>query len=301
MSTPRRTVTKGALRATAVSIDPLCLTCSWGRVQLFSRAACGGPRSIDVEVLRYASYDRKDMLMRSTPTRLALGFSVLAAIVGLSTFAADTARAAPALTGPATAKQVAFQNAMRMLWEDHITWTRLYIVDFAASLPEADTTAQRLLKNQVDIGDAIKPYYGAAAGDKLTDLLKQHILGAVDLLTAAKAGDSAKVDAASKRWYANGGEIAAFLSSANPQFWPLAEMQAMMKEHLDHTLAEAVAHLTGDWAADVAAYDVVHRQILEMADMLSAGIISQFPGQFDRPVLQSGSESPRNVIGRLSG
>jgi hypothetical protein len=169
---------------------------------------------------------------------------------------------------------------MRALWEEHITWTRLFIVDFASGSPETDATTQRLLQNQTDIGNAIKPFYGDAAGAKLMDLLTQHILIAADVLKAAKAGDTAAVDAASKRWYANGDEIAAFLNGANPDAWPLADMQSMMKAHLDDTLAEAVAHLKGDWTADIAAYDTVHHQILEMADMLSTGIIAQFPDQF---------------------
>jgi prophage DNA circulation protein len=218
--------------------------------------------------------------MRSTVTRFVLALSLLAAVAASSTISADEASPAPLPTGPITAKQLAFRDAMRALWEDHITWTRLFIVDFTAHSPETDATTQRLLKNQVDIGDAIKPYYGAAAGDKLTDLLKQHILGAADLVAAATAGDTAKVDAASQRWYANAEEIAAFLSAANPTQWPLATMKAMMKDHLDNTLAEAVAHLKGDWSADIAAYDTVQRQILEMADMLSAGIINQFPASF---------------------
>lgn len=234
--------------------------------------------------------------MRSITTRIALACCLLAAIVWLSAFSSDTAVSA----APPTAKQAAFQDAMRMLWEDHITWTRLFIVDFAAASPETDATTQRLLKNQVDIGDAIKPYYGAAAGNALTDLLKKHILGAADVLAAAKAGDGAKVEAASRRWYANGDEIATFLSTANPVYWPLAEMKAMMKDHLDNTLAEAVAHLKGDWTADIAAYDTVHRQILDMADMLSAGIIGQFPGQFDRQDSPPGPASPPHRIGRLS-
>jgi hypothetical protein len=44
--------------------------------------------------------------------------------------------------------------------------------------------------------------------------------------------------------------------------------------------AEAVAHLKGNWADDVAAYDKIHSQILQMADMLSAGIINQYPAKF---------------------
>ncbi len=177
-------------------------------------------------------------------------------------------------------KQFAFRNAMRVLWEDHIAWTRLYIVSVAAELPDKDATAGRLLRNQADIGNAIKLFYGGAAGDKLTTLLRGHILTAAELLAAAKAGDTAKVGEASKRWYANADEIAAFLSGANLRSWPLAEMKAMMRGHLDLTLEEASARLKGDWAADIAAYDKVHKQILHMADMLSAGIIRQFPAKF---------------------
>src|SRR5687768_2432559 len=123
-----------------------------------------------------------------------------------------------------------FQQAVRKLWEDHVTWTRVYIIAALADLPEADTAAQRLLQNQVDIGNAIKPFYGDQAGDQLTALLKEHILIAVDLLAAAKAGDTAKFEDANKHWYKNADEIAAFLSSANPDNWPLSEMQMMMKD-----------------------------------------------------------------------
>lgn len=181
---------------------------------------------------------------------------------------------------PLPLKVLAFHDAMRKLWEDHITWTRMFIVSALADLPDAGFAAERLLQNQVDIGDAVKPFYGEAAGEQLTALLRDHILIAADLVASAKAGDAAGVEEASARWYANADEIATFLNSANPDNWPLDEMKAMMREHLDLTLEEAVARLTGDWAADVAAYDKIHEQALEMADMLSSGIIRQFPKQF---------------------
>jgi len=173
-----------------------------------------------------------------------------------------------------------FRQAVRKLWEDHITWTRVYIIAALAGLPEADTAAQRLLQNQVDIGNAVKPFYGDAAGDQLTSLLKDHILIAADLLAAAKSGDTTKFNDANKRWYDNADQIAAFLNSANPDNWSLADMQTMMKDHLDLTLQEAVARLHGDWSGDVAAYDKVHDEILHMADMLTDGIIHQFPKKF---------------------
>jgi hypothetical protein len=177
-------------------------------------------------------------------------------------------------------KQLAFHDAMRKLWEDHITWTRLAIVSFAHDLPDLPATEARLLRNQTDIGNAVKPYYGAAAGNRLTALLKDHILGAVALLQAAKSGDSAQIAARKAEWYANGRDVADFLHGANPRNWPKREMREMMKVHLDETLQEAVDRLGGTYAADIRDYDHVHRHILEMADMLSAGIMKQFPRRF---------------------
>jgi hypothetical protein len=169
---------------------------------------------------------------------------------------------------------------MRKLWEDHITWTRLTIVSLSNDLPDTGPTVQRLLQNQDDIGDAIKPFYGDAAGEQLSALLRDHILIAAEIIQAAKAGDTSAQNDAIGRWYANADAIAVFLNSANPENWPLDEMKAMMREHLDLTLQEAVAYLTGDHAASVAAYDQIHLQALDMADMLSDGIIRQFPQKF---------------------
>ena len=57
-------------------------------------------------------------------------------------------------------------------------------------------------------------------------------------------------------------------------------MQCMMEDHLDLTLQEAVDYLSGNYAASIADYETVHLQILEMADMLSKGVINQFLGMF---------------------
>jgi hypothetical protein len=210
---------------------------------------------------------------------LAAGFVSLAL--------ATTQLAVPVTAAPTAAhanhsssQKRALREGMRKLWEDHITWTRMYIVSAVADLPDSDAALNRLLANQVDIGDAIKPFYGNAAGEALTDLLTDHIAIAGEVLAAAKAGDTDAFNDAHDRWYANANDIADFLSSANRASWPRKEMRAMMKDHLDLTLAEAVARLNADWDADVAAYDQIHVQILHMADMLSRGIIAQFPNKF---------------------
>jgi hypothetical protein len=187
-----------------------------------------------------------------------------------------------ALAGPPAAeagKADDLRADMRKLWEDHVTWTRLFIVSALADLPDKAATTDRLLKNQVDLGNAIKPFYGDAAGDRLSALLKDHILIAADIVTAAKAGETSKVESSKTRWVANADEISAFLTGANPKHWPAAEMKSMMREHLDLTTAELMARLDKDWAADVAAYEKIHAQALHMADMLAQGIARQFPAK----------------------
>lgn len=215
------------------------------------------------------------MKIKTMKTALVV-FLILAIILGASV----GAQAATKSSETKKISALSFHDGMRKLWEDHITWTRLVIVAFAADSPELNLTLNRLLKNQADIGIAVKSFYGEAAGNMLTSLLTDHILIAAEVLTAVKAGNSTMLDDALAKWYANAHNIAVFLNSANPKNWPLAEIDQMMREHLDLTAEEAVAHLSGDFEGSIAAYEEVHEQILMMADFLSNGIIRQFPNKF---------------------
>jgi uncharacterized protein YukE len=218
--------------------------------------------------------------------RSVLGFAPVALTLGLAgsvpavAVVDDGVDHDHSVSTPGNAAQVAFHDAMRKLWEDHVTWTRLAIVTFAAGYAGFDATAKRLLENQEDIGDAIKPFYGDEAGDQLTALLRDHILIAVEILQAAKAGDTDAFEEASARWYANAEQIAQFLSAANPQFWPKDTLLAAMNMHLDQTLDEAAHELNGEYERSVGDYEDAHLHILAMADVLSSGIIGQFPSRF---------------------
>ena len=173
----------------------------------------------------------------------------------------------------------ALRTGLRKLWADHAIWTRQYIVAFAGGGTDAGAAATRLLKNQEHIGNAIVPFYGEAAGAQLTTLLKQHILIAVDLLTAAKAGDDAEFQRQDQRWSDNAGEIAALLSGANPH-WPRNDVYDLLSVHLKLTKDEAVARLTGNWDGDVTAFDDIFTEIMTVSDTLADGIVSQFPDRF---------------------
>jgi hypothetical protein len=138
----------------------------------------------------------------------------------------------------------------------------------------------RLLQNQTDIGNAVKPYYGAKAGNELTTLLKGHINAAVGLLEAAKSGNAPTTAEAKAAFYANGNQVARFLHATNPRHWSLGATQTMMRIHLNQVVALAVDQLQGHYVAAIRLYDVYIGHLLDMADMLSTGIMQQVPGQF---------------------
>lgn len=170
---------------------------------------------------------------------------------------------------------------MRKLWEDHVMWTRNVILNIIDDMGGTDKAVERLLKNQDDIGNAVKSFYGNDAGKKLTELLYEHIITAGDLLKAAKTDDQSAFKQINKKWYDNADAIAAFLAGANPN-WSSDEMTTMMHNHLALTTDEAIARLKKDYTSDISAYDKVHEEIIEMSDMLANGIIQQFPEKFNK-------------------
>jgi hypothetical protein len=200
---------------------------------------------------------------------------------------------------PATTSAADLRATMRMLWEDHITYTRNYIISALADLPDINAVASRLLRNQDDIGDAIGSYHGAEAGKKLAALLRDHILIATEVVKAAKADSKDELTAAQKKWSSNGKDIAAFLGAANPH-WPRREMEQMLQKHLDLTTGEAVGRLTKDWAADIRSYDRGHQHMLMLLTCCRRGSPSNFPARspkkIGRQVPCRSSKSRRNTM-----
>jgi hypothetical protein len=200
-----------------------------------------------------------------------------AALLGAAMTAACSTTSAQ--TAGQSEAEVGLRLAMRKLWEDHITYTRNVIISALAELPDQQPVTERLLRNQDDIGNAVKPYYGDAAGNQLAQLLRTHITQAAEVIGAAKSGNQADLQAKQAQWSANGRDIAAFLAGANPN-WQRAELESMLQRHLDLTTGEVVGRLGGDWAADIRSYDEGHEHMLMFADALTDGIVAQFPDRF---------------------
>lgn len=167
----------------------------------------------------------------------------------------------------------------RKLWIDHVTWTRSFIVSDLASLEDKSDVLERLLKNQEDIGNSIKPYYGEEAGNKLTTLLKEHIELAGQVTDAAKNNNKDDLEKYNKLWYENADKIARFLSSANPNYSEKT-LKNMLYKHLEFITDQVVARLNKNWKADINTCDKGEDHMIHFADILVDGIIKQFPDKF---------------------
>lgn len=203
----------------------------------------------------------------------------LALLLPTALLACATAGAAHGHASGQGASAAQLRTDMRKLWEDHVTYTAFFYKAAIEGGDDAGKIAERLLRNQDDIGNAVKPYYGDAAGKQLASLLRDHILIAADLVKAAKAGDPAAQKQANQRWYQNADDIAALLSSANPN-WPRKALEDMLHGHLALVTDQVVATLKHDTAGAIAAYDKGAEHMLMLADALASGIVKQFPDRF---------------------
>lgn len=168
-------------------------------------------------------------------------------------------------------------NTLRKLWEQHIMWTRSFIISTAAGLGDLQFVTNRLLRNPNDFANVLKNFYGEETASRFASLLTQHLTIAAALVNAAKAGNTEAVNENRRKWYANADEIAEFLAGINP-YWSRREWQLMLYDHLRLTENEAVERLTGQYERDVALFDAIEDQAMMMADTMANGILRQFRG-----------------------
>ncbi|QWG31215.1 acetylglutamate kinase (plasmid) [Bacillus mycoides] len=178
-----------------------------------------------------------------------------------------------------TQQKVNLSNSMRSVWEQHVYWTRMTIISIAFGLPDIDVVTARLLRNAVDMGDLLKPYYGNEIATMYNNLIREHLVIAAELVKAAKAGKQETATAAEKKWYVNGAEISQFLNRINP-FISREGFQKMFFEHLALTKTEAVLMLQGDFKSSITVFDKIEAEALQMADTITIAIVKQFPKMF---------------------
>jgi hypothetical protein len=193
------------------------------------------------------------------------------------------------------------QPAMRQLWSDHVFITRQYVVEAVTGAPVSellvralgeavppiatapgirdlvphfgpgDTAAVQLLENVEAMGDAMAPHFGKDAASDVTQLLRRHVLIAVELLSAARSGDISKFKAEDERWTENADQIAGLLHRLNG-LWSREELARRLHLLLQLTKDEAVARVTGDVDGDLRTFDRIYAEAMGIADALETGL-----------------------------
>lgn len=166
-------------------------------------------------------------------------------------------------------------NQMRLLWEQHVYWTRLVISGIVFDSPDLEQSRARLLRNPEDFGSVFAAFYGEETAEEFEKLFTMHLKIADQLVYAAKAGNSTEAAEVEKSWYENADQIAEFLASINSH-WSLQRWREMLYSHLAMTKQEAEDFISGNYEASVVVFDNIEREALVMADMMTKGLVRQF-------------------------
>ena len=180
---------------------------------------------------------------------------------------------------PDSALQFQLLSDMRYRWAQHVYWTRLFLISAAERLRDQKDTENRLLKNPKDIAGIFSAYYNAETARTVERLLTEHLQIGGAFVTALRDKRAAEAEKLKAEWYRNAERTTKAFSEINP-YYVHDELLRMLNTHLDLTTKEIVARLIADYAADVAAFDVIEEEALSMADYLSVGIMQQFPQKF---------------------
>lgn len=186
--------------------------------------------------------------------------------------AAATATAAS--TAPAAPK---LQATLRSLWHGHIVHARDYAMAVHAKhTAAADKAADAVVANAKQIAGAVGSFYGDAAGQQMLTLLSGH-WGAVKALTDARAAhDEAAASKAMNDLTRNAGDIAKFLSGANPNL-PEDTVRGLLLAHGAHHEQQIRQIMAGDHKAEAATWKAMQKHMDTIADALAAAIAKQFP------------------------
>jgi hypothetical protein len=211
---------------------------------------------------------------------------IIAVVILIAMFAGSSSSSQAA--NRISAFQLAFSNAMRQVWQEHVDWTRELIGAIVDRAPLTDLAAvqARLLQNVPDMTKLFARFYPATVIAQMTDLLTTHLTTAAEVVVAARDGNATALADANSRWYANAQQLATFFNKINPDFGTQAQLLSMFNQHLDLTKLEATQRISGQFAQSVQTFNQIQQQALAMADMFTAGLVKQFPKTFEATVFQ---------------
>lgn len=165
-------------------------------------------------------------------------------------------------------------DALRMLWVQHVYWTRMAVIGIANNTEDKQYVINRLLRNATDMGNLYREYYGDEVGKTVEKLIHEHLTLAAQIVEASKMGDTQKELELTKAWFKNADDIADALSKINP-YYDRETLKKMLYDHLILLSTEVQQIIAKKYPESIHQFDIIEQQALMMADYLSQGIIRQ--------------------------
>lgn len=155
----------------------------------------------------------------------------------------------------------------------------MVVESVAFDLPDVQAVTNRLLQNPHDFEEVLVTFYGQNNAADFAELLTNHITIAGELFVAMKQDNVDAASDAERRWYENANQIAAFLANINPN-WSMDDWQDMLYDHLAMLKAQAEDIMAQNYGEAINIFADIEREALEMADVMTQGIVQQFPQYF---------------------
>lgn len=204
----------------------------------------------------------------------------LVATIALAVPGIAIAHEAPHGASGTTATLADTKAALRDLWIGHVFWVR-NVVDarIEGNAAESKAAEAQVVSNARAIADAIEPFYGQAAADKLFGLLAGHWGAISDYLDATRDSNKSGQDVALKSLLANADQIAVFLSGANPNL-PADALRGLLTAHGSHHVQQIQQLKAGQYEQEAKTWSAMTAHMYVIADALADGIAKQFPDKF---------------------
>lgn len=168
-------------------------------------------------------------------------------------------------------------QTLRALWEQLSYWIRMYLVSVSDDMSDGKAVLKRLLQIPEEMEKVFAQYYPPEIVGEMRKVLDQFVNGLAALAPLVKSGSAEEADRQEMQLEQAADRLAEILSNMNINY-DKEQLREALEEYLLQTKREIVARLSGEFAEDIATFDEVERQALQIADYLARGIVEQRRG-----------------------
>lgn len=188
-------------------------------------------------------------------------------------------------------RSMIFRMDSRSLWTRYSLGMINYSVSSFGNMASTPAVERNLNRNAADVGTFFVPYYGITAGTKIGSLLTVILKNGVKVVETIK-NNQTEIEVYKNIWSRQIDELADYLNQLNPGQYPRDLLAEMFTKLTNFWVEDFIARFTNDFAADSVALDNilkvsvtgipnhVNKGYSSIADILSRGVIAQFPFSF---------------------